>query len=61
MIGNKSMLLKVEDIIVLLFISYVMARRVIDIDTSSLCLTVGAGATGQFLPEKSCDDPSLYL
>jgi len=59
MIVDKSMLLKVEDIIVLLFISYVMARRVVD--ASCLCLPVAAAATGQFQPEKSCGDPSLYL
>jgi hypothetical protein len=31
MIGDKSMLLKVEHIIVLLFISYVMARRAVSV------------------------------
>ena len=43
----------------LLFISYVKARRVVDM--SCLCLPVAAAATGQFRPEKSCGDPSLYL
>ena len=54
MIGDKSMLLKVEDIIVLLFISYVMARRVVD--ASCLCLPVAAAASGQFWHEKNCGD-----
>jgi hypothetical protein len=43
----------------LLFISYVMARRVVD--ASCLCLPVAAAATGRFRPEKSCGNPSLYL
>ncbi len=43
----------------LLFISYVKAQRVVD--ASCLCLPVAAAATGQFRPEKSCGDPSLYL
>jgi hypothetical protein len=42
-----------------LFISYVMARRVVD--ASCLCLHVAAAATGRFRPEKSCGNPSLYL
>ena len=41
----------------LLFISYVMAQRVVD--ASCLCLPVAAAATGQFWPEKSCGNPSL--
>ncbi len=36
-----------------------MARRVVD--ASCLCLPVAAVANGQFWPEKSCGDPSLYL
>jgi hypothetical protein len=43
----------------LLFFSNVKARRVLD--ASCLCLPVAAAATGQFWPEKSCGDPSLYL
>ena len=36
-----------------------MARRVVD--ASCLCLPVAAAAAGQFRPEKSCSDQSLYL
>ncbi len=43
----------------LLFISYVKARRIVDV--LCLCLPVVAAATCQFRLEKSCGDPSLYL
>jgi hypothetical protein len=48
MMRDKSMLFKLDNIIVLLFISYVMARRVVD--TACLCLPVAVAATGQFRP-----------
>ena len=43
----------------LLFISYVKARRIVD--ASCLCLPVAAAASGQFWPAKSCGNPSLYF
>ncbi len=43
----------------LLFISYVKARCIVD--ALCLCLPVAAAAKGQFWPAKSCGNPSLYF
>jgi hypothetical protein len=45
--------------LVLLFTSYIKARRVDD--TSCLFLPIAVAASGRFWPEKSCGNSSLYL
>ncbi len=59
MVRDKSMSLKLEDIIVLLFISSVKARRLVD--ASCLFLPVAVAASGHIWPAKSCCNSSLYL
>ncbi len=59
MMCDKSMLLKLEDLLFLLFISSVKAWCLVD--PSCLCLPVAAAASGRFWPAKSCSNPSLYL
>ncbi len=57
--ATDPMSLKLEDSIVLRFISYVKARLVVD--ASCLCLPVAAAAGGRVWLTKSCSNPSLYL
>jgi len=45
--------------LVLLFISYVKARRIVLVPC--LCSLVAAAVGGQFWQAKSCGKPSLYL
>ena len=60
MMRDKSILLKLEDNIIVYYLSPMQRHTTLMTDALCLFLQVAAAASGRFWPAKSCSNPSLY-